>query len=451
MRCRRIAIVIALAISLSTLASCRRPAVATTNESEAAFSAVAEQVLQDYFRRNPSDATDLGIHDYDDRVEDLSQSAIQSHSAALKSFRQSVAAIGQKSLPLSDQLDREQLLRTLDAQVLTLDVVQPWSKDPDLYSSGITRAAHVVMKRPYAPAADRLRSLITRERQMPAALAEARRNLDNPPRISTEIAIEQIDGNIAFFKTDLPAAFADVGDATLLAEFKTANANVIQALEHYKTFLQLDLLPRSNGSFAWGADTVRESARRQRDDRGAARSAAQPRRAGHAEKRSRVSSCSQSDRSRAISGCGARLAATAASAGRQAPGNDTDGARLPASVHRRSPYRHDPAVGARDSQGDAAVPAIDNVGLDGHSGTVRTREAPSFYYMTLPDPRWKRSEQADFMRSWYYPAITNVSVHEVYPGHYLQFLYAASSPPTCGGCSAHDQQRRRVGSLLPSR
>ena len=51
-----------------------------------------------------------------------------------------------------------------------------------------------------------------------------------------------------------------------------------------------------------------------------------------------------------------------------------------------------------------------------------------FYHMTLPDPRWKPAERAEFMRAWYYPAITIVSVHEVYPGHYLQFLYANQFP-----------------------
>ena len=428
MRCRRIAIAIALAISLSTLASCRRPAVATTNESETAFSAVAEQVLQDYFRRNPSDATDLGIHDYDDRIEDLSQSAIQSHSAALKSFRQSVAAIGQKSLPLSDQLDREQLLRTLDAQVLMLDVVQPWRKDPDLYSSGITRAAHVVMKRPYAPAADRLRSLITRERQIPAALAEARRNLDNPPRISTEVAIEQIDGNIAFFKTDLPAAFADVGDATLLAEFKTANANVIQALEHYKTFLQLDLLPRSHGSFAWGADTYAKAlAANEMIEVPLARLLSLAEQDMQRNEAAFQAAATAIDPARSADAVLASLQQQHPPAGKLLETTQTELDSLrqfivdrhiatippsePATVKETTPFRRSTTSASMD------IP-----------GPFEPAKLPSFYYMTLPDPRWKRSEQADFMRSWYYPAITNVSVHEVYPGHYLQFLYARQFP-----------------------
>ena len=49
-----------------------------------------------------------------------------------------------------------------------------------------------------------MKLLIAREQKMPAALADARKNLDNPPRIYTEIAIEQIDGNIGFFKTAVP-------------------------------------------------------------------------------------------------------------------------------------------------------------------------------------------------------------------------------------------------------
>jgi uncharacterized protein (DUF885 family) len=51
-----------------------------------------------------------------------------------------------------------------------------------------------------------------------------------------------------------------------------------------------------------------------------------------------------------------------------------------------------------------------------------------FYNMTLPDPAWSAAKTEDFMRQWFYPLITNVSVHEVWPGHYLQFLYAKTFP-----------------------
>ncbi len=80
--------------------------------------------------------------------------------------------------------------------VLQLESIRMWEKNPDVYSSGITNAAYAIMKREYAPAAERLKSLIEREKKMPAALAEARKNLSKPRGIYTEIAIEQIDGSV---------------------------------------------------------------------------------------------------------------------------------------------------------------------------------------------------------------------------------------------------------------
>src|SRR5262249_12636841 len=154
---------------------------------------------------------------------------------------------------VEQQLDREQLIHSLNATILGNRVIKNWAKNPDNYSSGITNAAYVVMERPYAPAAQRLASIIAREQAMPAALAEARKNLVNPPKIFTQIAIEQIDGNISFFKNDVPAAFTDVTDTALVAKFKASNDSVMKALASYKQFLQKELLPKSNGDYALGA------------------------------------------------------------------------------------------------------------------------------------------------------------------------------------------------------
>ena len=110
------------------------------------------------------------------------------------------------------------------------------------------------MERKFAPPDDRLRSLIAREKQMPALLAEARDNLKNPPRIYTEIAIEQLPGIVSFFEHDVPLAFADAQDPALKAEFAQTNAAVIAALKAYLEWLKTDLLPKSNGDFRIGAE-----------------------------------------------------------------------------------------------------------------------------------------------------------------------------------------------------
>ena len=125
------------------------------------------------------------------------------------------------------------------------------------YTTSITDAAYSIMQRSFAPPAERLRLLIARERAMPAVLATARRNLKNPPKIYTEIALEQFPGIIGFFRNDLPTAFREVDDAALQAEFAKANAAVIAALEDYAAWVKQDLLPRSHGDFRLGAEVFR--------------------------------------------------------------------------------------------------------------------------------------------------------------------------------------------------
>ena len=79
-------------------------------------------------------------------------------------------------------------------------------------------------------------------------------------------------------------------------------------------------------------------------------------------------------------------------------------------------------------------------------GPFEKAKLTAYYYMTLPDPRWPAAERADFMRQWYFPAIANVSVHEVYPGHYIQFLYAKDFPSDVPGCAV-PPQRQEAGAL----
>ena len=181
-------------------------------------------------------------------LDDYSAAAIKAEADAARAFKTRLEALDPATLTLDKQLDREQLRHAMDSTILQNESVRAWARDPDIYSSGITNTAYVMIKRSFAPPEERLRRLIARERAMPAALAEARRNLDNPPRIYTEIAIEQIDGSIGLFRGAVVEAFAGVKDEVLRAEFKQANGAVIAALEEYKTWLKNDLLPRSTAT-----------------------------------------------------------------------------------------------------------------------------------------------------------------------------------------------------------
>ncbi len=208
-----------------------------------------------YLPFNPTDGTSAGLHQYDSQLEDYSRAGVDRQAAALHTYEKKVAAFPAANLNQWDEGDREFLLGTIRSQLLSLETIRSWRNDPDYYSSGITNSAFTIIERNYAPAEVRLAALIAREKQMPAALEAARANLANPPKIFTEIALEQLPGIIEFFQTDIPAAFTTVRDPKLLGEFHASNAAVIEALTSYQRWVQTDLLPKSNGDFRIGAAT----------------------------------------------------------------------------------------------------------------------------------------------------------------------------------------------------
>ena len=263
---------------------------------------------------------------------------------------------------------------------------------------------------------------------MPAGLAEARKNLVNPPKIFTQIAIEQIDGNISFFKNDVPAAFTDVTDTALVAKFKATNDTVMKALADYKQFLQKELLPKSNGDYALGADTYAKalSANEMVD-----------------VPLDHLLQIAEADRAKNE----AAFQATA----KQIDSTKTADVVL-ASLQNDHPKPQDllkvtqgmldslrqfivdhhiltipPSEPAHVKETPPFMRSTTTASMD-TPGPFETAKLQGYYNMTLPDPRSPAKEQEDYMKGWYYAAISNVSVHEVYPGHYIQFLYAKSFP-----------------------
>ena len=232
-----------LLVAFGQACGSNRPAPA--GSGDAGFRQLAGEVLEYTFKRAPSNATYLGIHRYDQLIADYSAAAIHADSAALKDFRTQLDGVDAQALSLDAQLDLEQTKHALDGMLLRNDVIRGWARDPDVYSSGITNDAFVMISRNFAPPEQRLSALIAREKLMPNALAEARRNLDDPPRVFTEIAIEQAEGNRDFFAEDVLAAFAAVQDPALLAEFETANRAVIAALEDYQKWLASVPVPQA--------------------------------------------------------------------------------------------------------------------------------------------------------------------------------------------------------------
>jgi uncharacterized protein (DUF885 family) len=239
-----------LAIVCATGAAARR-----ADDVHARWNALADDYFAEvYFVFSPTSGTSAGLHQYDSQLEDYSRAGVDRKVAAYEAFEKRVEDFNPAGLTQEESGDREIVLSNIKGTLLQLENIRGWEKNPDAYSSGITNSAYVIMNRNFAPADDRLRSLIAREKLMPAALMDARQNLKDPPLIFTQIALEQLPGDISFFQHDLPSAFTDAKDPQVKSDFAKANASVIAALESYEKWLRSVELPLSHGDFAIGAD-----------------------------------------------------------------------------------------------------------------------------------------------------------------------------------------------------
>lgn len=245
--------------ALSLNAAAQSAPASAAGSGDAALASLADQYFdQYYFPTNPTAATLTGLHDYDTQLEDYSSASIGREDAALKDWLTRFKAVDAATLSEQSQGDLLLLQNSIKSTLLTLDTIKPWQKNPDFYSSAITASAFSIMERRFASPNDRLKLLIAREKLMPKVLDEARANLDNPPAIYTKVALEQLPGDVAFFRGDLPSAFKDADDAALKAQFKNSNEAVIAALKAYGQWIDKTLKSKSRGDYRLGADVYRE-------------------------------------------------------------------------------------------------------------------------------------------------------------------------------------------------
>ncbi len=250
-----------LGMALMTNLAAQNPAPgAPTPQAEATaeFNGMVDHYFDAYFHFHPTEATYAGFHQYDNQLESFSQKSRDAELSFLLEAKQGAGYMHTELLNEAQRIDLKLISNAINARILELQEIRMWQKNPDIYSSTGSSSVYLLMSRNFAPAAERLKSVIAREQQIPGNLAEARSNLKNPPHVYTEVALEQVPGIIAFFQTDVPEAFKSVTDAQLLAQFKASNDKVIAELQRYQTFLKDDLLPVSKGDYRLGPELYRK-------------------------------------------------------------------------------------------------------------------------------------------------------------------------------------------------
>jgi uncharacterized protein (DUF885 family) len=421
-------------VTISTIGVLMAAAIPSNAQKETwkqEFARASDEYLdQVYLRYQPTAGTLAGYHQYDTQLEDYSRKNIDAEIAALKAFEKRVEAIhpvasADDFLPRSD---REMVLASIRSELLTLETIRPWEKNADNYSSTCANGAFTLMERKFASPDDRLRSLIAREKQMPALLDNARVNLKNPPHIYTEIAIEQLPDIVSFFEHDVPLAFSEANDPALKAQFAQTNAAVITALNSYLEWLKKDLLPRSNGDYRIGAETF---SRKLQYDEMVDIPLDKLLEIGWADLRKNQAHFKEV-------------------AKELEPEKDTHavleelGQNHPAPDHLLDAFRatFEGLVSFIRTHHIVTIPsdvrpiveetppfmrATTFASMD-TPGPFEARATEAYFNVTLPDPKMKPEEVEGYMHSFNVGTVISTAVHEAYPGHYIQFLWVPRAP-----------------------
>lgn len=393
--------------------------------NDTSWDSYVNEFLEAYFVARPDFAVSAGRHEFDGKLPDWSAEGFAREIKRLRSEKERVERFRDSGLNPSQRLERDYVLSVIEADLFWLSSAEWPFRCPQYYAGGID--PDVYISRNYAPLDQRLRAYTRYANAIPSALEQVRKNLRTPmPKTYVDIGHTTFGGLVSFYEKDVPAIFASVKDEQLQKEFKAANASAIQAMraidDWFKT-LEAD----ATDTFALGAEKFSEMLRE--------------------TERVEV-------RLDELEGIGKRdlernLAALTEVCAKYAPGKSV--AECVAKAESNKPTGG-PVEMARKQLTDlkafilekklATIPGTEEA-LVAEAPAYRRwnfayinipgpyeKGLPSTYYIAPPDPSWSEAE-----KNAYIPGQANLlftSVHEVWPGHFLQFLHANRSPSRFG-------------------
>jgi len=379
--------------------------------------------LEEHFEANPPFAVQLGRHDFDGRLPDWSEAGLRAEIERLHAARQEIERFAPESLDEARRFQRENFLAAIDVHLFWIERAQaPW-KNPDFYVGfwflGSGLSPDVYLTRPYAPLPERMRAYVRWARAVPQGTEQARANLRTPlPRTFIDIGHTRFGGLATYLRDDVPAVFSEVQDEALQEEFAEANAAAASAFAALDEWL-LAQRPEQTEDFALGSELFREMLwATERVDVPLEELEAVGRRDLDRNRQALAEACASFAPGKSIVECFELMAEN------KPEGGAVEAARrqlddLEAFLRQHSlvsiPGTERALVEEAPPHQRANFAYIDIPG-------AFEKGLPSVYYIAPPDPEWPVEEQ-----SAYVPGAADLlftSVHEVWPGHFLQYQHA---------------------------
>ncbi len=380
-----------------------------------------DEYLSYLYEVHPTNATFDGVHLHDDLVEDWSRQAIEAQIRDLGGFARRLGAVDPARLTDTERLERPALDASIRGRLFELEEVRTWERSPQQYADILATSLAGQALFDYAPLAERARRVLSKLRQVPRLMQAARDNIKDPPGIYVKVGLESMRGTLRFIDEDLPRAFGDLGDLHLLGDLADASTEAATSINSYIDHLEKDLAPRSKGSFRLGRHRFEQKFRL---DEGITLNADRllaiaTRELRHTQEQFRrvASRLNGSDPVAAW----ARAKDEHPAAGQLVSVAQQQLADLETFIKRQR------IVSIPNGAPVEVAPTPRFYRWTFASmwtpGPFESRPLRAFYYITDVEPSWPVERKDEHLRDFNYGALWSISIHEVFPGHFLHYQH----------------------------
>jgi len=424
----RIAIVLSASLLLASCARFHQDSGALTVPSpDQEFAEVANDYIEGYLSWRPQAGTALGYHQYDGKMTDLSRASIAAELARLEACEKRLVALDGRLLSPEAHFDCQILRAAVEREILSFKGLKVYTQNPMTYAGALD--VNIYIKRDFAPLPERVKSIISLLNQASNITAAARANLAaSLPRPFIETAMEVAQGSADFLSKDLVEALQEVKDPALLSAFTAANRSAVEEMKRYATYLKEVKLPKANDQYALGREKYQMLL--QAGER-VTLSPEELLKVGENELRRKQKDFA--DAARAIDPQKPPLEVYQAIQ-RDHP---TEQSLIPDTIRDLDAIRQfvvdhhiiaiPSSVPARVADTPRYLRATSFASMD-TPGPFETKATEAYYYVTPPEPEWPAKQKDEWLSAFNYYTTDIVSVHEAYPGHYVQFLCLNASP-----------------------
>ncbi len=380
-----------------------------------------DDLLSYLHETHPTHATLDGVHSHDDLLEDVSRHAMDSEAHALSGYLRRLDEIHRDALTEVERLEQRMLVDQLKARTFELEVVRTWERNPQYYADLLAASLAGQTLFSHAPASERARRVLSKLRQTPRFIQAARDNIKDPPGIFVKVGIETMRGVQTFIEDELPRAFADVDDLHLLGDLADAQTEASHAVGAYVEYLETEVAPKARASFRLGREKFE---RKVQLDEGI--SVPVDRLLTIAERELKATKDAFKSLVGHMNGGDPLEAWARTKSAHPAPGELVRVGReqledLATFLQRQS------IVTIPDGEQIMVAPTPEFYRWSFASmwtpGPFESKPSRAYYYLTDIDPSWPADRQDEHLRDYNIATLWSISIHEVYPGHFLHYQH----------------------------